>query len=71
MKARVTKEGVMIPKRLLKGVDEVEIRKERNLILIVPHLKRDPLLNLGTNPVSCDAPDASENLDKYLYESDR
>ena len=68
MKARVTKEGVVIPKRLLNGADEVEIRKERNFILIVPHLQRDPLLNLGTTPVSCNAPDASEDLDKYLYE---
>lgn len=66
MKARVTKEGIVIPKRLLNGAEEVEIRKERNLILIVPHFKRDPLLNLGTNPVSCNAPDASENLDKHL-----
>lgn len=29
--------------------------------------KKDSIFNLGRNPVDCDAPDASENLDKYLY----
>lgn len=29
--------------------------------------KQDAIFNLGRNPVDCDAPDASENLDKYLY----
>lgn len=36
MKAKVTKEGVLIPVNLLEGVKEVEIRKENGLILVVP-----------------------------------
>jgi hypothetical protein len=29
--------------------------------------KKDPLLGLGKKPVSTGIPDASENLDKYIY----
>lgn len=67
MKAKVTDEGVVIPKSLLEGVEEVEIRKGRDVIVVVPVPREDPLFNLGTNPVACGAPDASENLDAYLY----
>ena len=44
----------------------------RNLIEI-PHnfekpLRRDdPIFDIGKEPVTCGIPDASENLDKYLY----
>lgn len=27
----------------------------------------DPIFDIGKNPVACGVPDASENLDKYLY----
>lgn len=67
MKVKVTEAGVVIPKKLLAGVAEVEIRKERDIILVVPALKEDPIFMLGTNPVRCDIPDASEHPDKYLY----
>jgi antitoxin component of MazEF toxin-antitoxin module len=36
MKAKVTKDGVLIPKNFLEGVEEVEIRKENGLILVTP-----------------------------------
>lgn len=29
--------------------------------------KQDAIFNLGKNPIDCGAPDASENLDEYLY----
>lgn len=32
-------------------------------------LEDDPIWELGTNPVVCDVTDASENLDRYLYNS--
>jgi|DewCreStandDraft_4_1066084.scaffolds.fasta_scaffold532390_1 hypothetical protein len=67
MKVKVTEAGVVIPKKLLAGVAEVEIRKERDIILVVPALKEDPIFMLGMNPILCDTPDASENPDKYLY----
>lgn len=67
MKARVTDEGVVIPKRFLKGVTEVEIRQEGQVVVVLPKSKEDSLFKLGSNPVPCSAPDASENLDKFLY----
>lgn len=67
MKAKVIKEGVVIPKRLLKDVDEVEIKKKDDVILVVPTAKEDPILKMGTRPVACETPAASEHPDKYLY----
>ncbi len=69
MKAKVTEQGVMIPKEFLEGVEEVEIRKGANLIVIVPITKSDPILGLGQHPVECGVPDASEQHDRYLYGS--
>ena len=69
MKVRVTENGLVIPKDFLQGVEEVEIRKTDNLIMIVPTIKSDPILALGQNPVECGAPDASESHDRYLYGS--
>lgn len=66
MKAQVTKDGVTIPKALLEGIDAVEIRKENNVITVVPLLD-DPILGLGSRPVKGNVTDASENHDAYLY----
>jgi hypothetical protein len=38
--------------------------------MVVPEVKKNPIFRLGTNPVSCNAPDASENPDKYIYNTD-
>jgi virulence-associated protein VagC len=67
MKARVTEKGVVIPKKFLKGVKEVEIRQEGTAVVLRPANERDTIFKLGNTPVPCNAPDASENLDKYLY----
>ena len=67
MKARVTEEGVVIPKRFLKGIKEVEIRREGEVVVVLPKTRENALLRFGKNPVPCNAPDASENLDDYLY----
>ncbi|MBM4296768.1 MAG: hypothetical protein FJ143_03415 [Deltaproteobacteria bacterium] len=67
MKAKVTDKGVVIPKEFLEGIEEVEIRKADNLLVIVPTTKNDPILGLGENPVKCGVPDASERHDQYLY----
>jgi virulence-associated protein VagC len=67
MKARVTEEGVVIPKKFLKGVKEVEIRQEGDVVVVFPKSREDSLFKLGRNPVPCNAPDASENLDEYIY----
>lgn len=61
MKAKVTKEGVLIPVNLLEGVKEVEIRKEDGLILVVPQ-KDDAALQT----VGCTVEGSSENDDAYV-----
>ena len=66
LKTKVTRQGVRIPKSLLEGVDEVEIRKENNLILVVPVVKDDPIFELGKHPVVGGVPDASEKHDLYV-----
>jgi virulence-associated protein VagC len=67
MKARVTEEGVVIPKKFLNGVSEVEIRLEGSVIIVIPKYKEDTIFKMGSNPVPCNISDASQNLDKYLY----
>jgi len=67
MKAIVTEKGVLIPPKFLKGIKEVEIRKENNKIVIMPIFIDDPIFQLGKNPIVCNIPDASENHDKYIY----
>jgi len=67
MKAVVTEQGLIIPRELLEGVKEVEIQKENDKISIIPIVSDDPILSLGTHPVACGVPEASEKHDKYLY----
>lgn len=67
MKTKATEKGLVIPKHLLEGIDEVEIRNEQNMILIVPVIANDPILELGTQPILGDVSDASVNHDHYLY----
>lgn len=66
MKTKVTGKGVLVPKKFFKGITEVEIRKEDNLILVVS-VTDDPILQLGSEPVADEATDASENHDRYIY----
>lgn len=67
MKARVTEEGVVIPKKFLKGISEVEIRQEGEIVVVLPKTREDTASKLGKNPIRCNTPDASEDLDRYLY----
>jgi hypothetical protein len=67
MRAKVTKDGLIIPKKMLKGVTEVEIHKKNGVVLVVPKTKNDSIYRLGSNPVTCGTPHASERLDDYLY----
>ncbi len=65
-KIRVTEQGLVVPKEFFVGVDEVEICKENNLIVVVP-VSDDPILQLGTHPVEDNAEDAAENHAQYIY----
>jgi virulence-associated protein VagC len=67
MKMKVTDEGVTIPKRLLEGAQEVEVHQDGNRLIVIPLLEEDPIWGLGSEPVTCGAPDASSQPDRYLY----
>jgi len=67
MRTEVTEHGINIPKSLLKGVKEVEIRENENYILIIPVHDEDPISRFGKNPVGDGNIDASVNHDKYIY----
>lgn len=69
MKAKVAPRGVNVPRRMLGEAQAVEIRKENGRIVVIPLPVEDPILGLGTNPVTCETPDASETHDRYLYGS--
>ena len=66
MKTKVTEQGVLVPKKFLKGIREVEIRKDNSVILVVP-VTEDPIFQLGSQPIMDDITDASERHDAYLY----
>jgi hypothetical protein len=67
MRTKVSENGVVIPKELLEGITEVDIRKQNGIIVVIPAGKDDPIFNIGQNPVVSGVSDASENLDKYIY----
>ena len=69
MLAHVTPNGLVVPKRLLKGVSRVEIRKVKGRIVIQPLRGKDPILGLGARPVRGGVKDASANHDKYIYKA--
>jgi virulence-associated protein VagC len=69
MTTKVTEQGLLIPKSLLEDVEEVEIHKERNVIVITPLRRQDPVFELGTQPVTVEVNDASVNHDAYLDHS--
>jgi hypothetical protein len=66
MVAKVTEQGLLIPRSLLRGITQVEIRRVKNRITLVPASKRDPIRKLGRKPVACGVADASANHDRYL-----
>jgi len=68
MKTKVSEHGVLIPKTWLEGIDGVEIRKEQNVIAVMPIIPDDPILNLGRHMIALDAEDASINHNRYLYD---
>jgi virulence-associated protein VagC len=68
MKALVEEKGVLIPKRMLRGVKQVEIRKERSVIVVEPTaLVNDTIFELGKKPVRTGVADGSTQHDAYLY----
>ena len=69
MKVKVTEKGLLIPRKFLKGVKEVDVRRQNGLIVVVPVGAKDPIFDIGKNPVKLGIRDASVNHDKYIYDS--
>lgn len=72
MKAVVQDNGLLIPKRLLRGVVQVSIRKEKGRIVVTPDAPdadpiADPILALGSMPVKTRLRNAAAKHDEYLY----
>ncbi len=67
MVAKVTKDGLLIPRSLLRGITRVEIRRRTNRITLLSSSGRDPIRMLGRNPVFAGCTDASANHDAYVY----
>lgn len=66
MKVKVGEQGLIIPKQLLKGIKEVEIKEQDGILAIIPIDKEDPIFSLGTQPIEDSVTDASINHDRYL-----
>lgn len=67
MVANVTKDGLVIPRRLLRGIKRVELRRGKNRITLFPADEADPIDALGRKPVACGVADGSVNHDRHLY----
>ena len=68
IKVKVGSKGLLIPKKLLKGVKEAQISKEENDNIVVTPIKiDDPIWKFGSDPIRDDITDGSVNHDKYLY----
>lgn len=67
LKTKVTDQGVLIPRQMLGDAEEVEVRKEHDLILIRLAPSADPIYEFGTQPIVVEVKDASESHDRYLY----
>lgn len=68
MKASVLDNGVLILKRLLRGVAQVDIRKEKaGRIVITPQVApADPILGLGSSPVKSRLRNGAAKHDKLI-----
>jgi virulence-associated protein VagC len=68
MKVKVTDDGLLIPKGMLIGVDEVEIRTVQRRIIVTPtQAANDPIVDLGTSPVDDEITNGAADHDHYLY----
>jgi hypothetical protein len=69
MIAKVTAEGLLIPKNLLGKSNQVQILEEPGRIVVVLDPDDDPIWQLGKDPISLDVTDGSINHDKYIYDN--
>ena len=68
MKATVGNEGILIPKDMLEGAEEVDILKEHDRIVLIPNkLHTDPIFKMGKHPVDTGLTNGAERHDQHLY----
>ena len=67
MKTRISEQGLLIPKQWFEGVEEVEVRRENDRIVIVPLGVEDPIHKLGKQPITVAETDKPANADDPLY----
>jgi hypothetical protein len=68
MKAQVKNNGLLIPKKFLRGIQSAEIRWEKKHIIIEPtKIKDDPIFGLGSKPGRSGSKTVSVDHDKHLY----
>jgi hypothetical protein len=67
MRIAVTDQGVVIPRDWFPDVEEVDVEKTRDAIVVKPNLAHDPIIEIGKKPVDCGISDGSEQHDRYLY----
>lgn len=67
MKTRLTEQGIIIPKDMLVGIDEIENRRQAGMIIVVPVSARYHIFDIDRNPIDADITDASENQNYYIY----
>jgi hypothetical protein len=58
MRIIVTEQGALIPKQLLEGVQKVEILTQQGILLVLPIVEGDPILQLGKEPIVDSTEDA-------------
>ncbi len=69
MDAIVSAEGVVVPKRLLRGVKRVHIERKQGVIIITPREIEDPLLGLGSTPARQRLSTGAKKHDQFIYRS--
>jgi virulence-associated protein VagC len=67
MRAKVTEQGVTLPRQWFPGITEVDILRENDRVVVVPVREEDPIAQLGTDPIVTEVDDASLEHDRYLY----
>ena len=67
LRKQVPESGLLIPREMLDGAREVDIRREDRRLVLVPVETSDPLLDLGRSPIGDEVVDASTDHDRYLY----
>ncbi len=67
MRINVTEQGVLIPRDWFPDVEDVDVEMTMDAVVVRPHIVRDPILELGKNPVDCGISDGSEQHDRHLY----